>query len=121
MSVFTFIVYGIDKYKAKNDGISKIQLDYINDAITELPENLKEPFMFYFEGYSYEEIAQKFEIPLGTVKSRIHHARKKLKKSLKLLFVSCSNKGFLGINVWSIIVVSWDFLFPRPISCRRLV
>jgi len=74
-----------EKYKAKNDGISQIQIEYINDAITNLPDNLKEPFMFYFEGYSYEEIAQKFEIPLGTVKSRIHHARKKLKKSLNHL------------------------------------
>jgi len=74
-----------ETYKAKNDGISKMELDYINEAITELPSNLKEPFMFYYEGYSYEEIAEKFEIPLGTVKSRIHHARKKLKKSLNHL------------------------------------
>jgi len=71
-----------ENFKASNDGISKIQLDYINDAITDLPSSLKEPFLFYFEGYSYEEIAEKFEIPLGTVKSRIHHARKKLKKTL---------------------------------------
>jgi len=71
-----------EQFKAKNDGISKMQLDYINEAITELPDSLKEPFLYYYEGFSYEEIAEKFEIPLGTVKSRIHHARKKLKKSL---------------------------------------
>ena len=71
-----------EKYKARNAGVSKLYLDYINDAIKELPENLKNPFLYYFEGYSYEEISDMFEVPLGTVKSRIHHARKKLKKSL---------------------------------------
>jgi len=71
-----------EKFKETNAGDTILQVEYINDAITNLPENLKEPFLLYFEGYSYDEIATKFEIPLGTVKSRIHHARKKLKKSL---------------------------------------
>jgi len=74
-----------EKYKAKNAGISSMHLEYINDAITQLPENLKQPFLYYFDGYSYEEISDMFEVPLGTVKSRIHHARKKLKKQLKHL------------------------------------
>jgi len=74
-----------DKYKETNAGDTILQVEYINDAITNLPSNLKEPFLLYYEGYSYDEIAERFEIPLGTVKSRIHHARKKLKKSLSHL------------------------------------
>lgn len=71
-----------EKYKERNDGDSIMEVEYIKEAITALPENLKDPFMLYFEGFSYDEISERFDIPLGTVKSRIHHARKKLKKSL---------------------------------------
>lgn len=74
-----------ESYKAKNSGESSLQLEYINDAITKLPDNLRKPFMYYFDGYSYEEISTMFQVPLGTIKSRIHHARKKLKKSLQAL------------------------------------
>ena len=71
-----------ENYKERNDGDSIMAVEYIKKAITALPDNLKDPFMLYFEGFSYDEIAQRYDIPLGTVKSRIHHARKKLKKSL---------------------------------------
>jgi RNA polymerase sigma-70 factor (ECF subfamily) len=74
-----------ENYKIRNDGMSQLHLEFINDAITKLPDNLKQPFLYYFDGYSYEEISDMFQVPLGTVKSRIHHARKKLKKSLSLL------------------------------------
>jgi RNA polymerase sigma-70 factor (ECF subfamily) len=38
--------------------------------------------LFYFKGYTHENIAEKCGIPLGTVKSRIRLALGKLKKSL---------------------------------------
>ncbi|RZM27724.1 MAG: RNA polymerase sigma factor, partial [Pedobacter sp.] len=38
----------------------------------------------YFEGYKYYEIAEELNIPIGTVKTRIHLARGILKKSLKM-------------------------------------
>jgi RNA polymerase sigma-70 factor (ECF subfamily) len=34
--------------------------------------------LFYFQGLAYEEIAETLEVPLGTVKSRIHNALAKL-------------------------------------------
>jgi len=38
--------------------------------------------MMSYEGYKYSEIAENLDVPLGTVKIRIHVARKKLKESL---------------------------------------
>ena len=55
----------------------------INKAINDLPENLGEPLKMCMAGYSYDEIANTFEVPLGTIKSRIFHARKNLKKQLQ--------------------------------------
>ena len=48
-----------------------------------MPEIFKVPFQLYFEGYKYHEIAQVLNEPLGTIKSRIHFARKLLKQQLE--------------------------------------
>jgi RNA polymerase sigma-70 factor (ECF subfamily) len=55
----------------------------INHAIERLDENYKRPFLMHFNGYKYHEIADQLSIPIGTVKNRIHIARKELKDSLK--------------------------------------
>jgi RNA polymerase sigma factor (sigma-70 family) len=54
----------------------------INKAIHSLPQIFKVPFLLYFEGYRYHEIAETMNEPLGTIKSRIHFARKLLKEQL---------------------------------------
>lgn len=61
---------------------SKLAMDDINGAIMGLKDKLRIPFQMNFNGYKYEEIASELNVPLGTVKIRIHTARKKLKKSL---------------------------------------
>lgn len=66
----------------KNDAETGIRLKEINKAITELPEIFKIPFVLYFEGYKYNEIAELLHEPLGTIKSRIHFARKLLKEQI---------------------------------------
>jgi RNA polymerase sigma-70 factor (ECF subfamily) len=48
-----------------------------------LPEIFKTPFLLYFDGYKYHEIAEALNEPLGTIKSRIHFARKLLKEQIK--------------------------------------
>ena len=50
----------------------------INSKISTLGEDYKEPFEMHFKGFKYKEIADKLNIPIGTVKSRIFIARKKL-------------------------------------------
>jgi RNA polymerase sigma-70 factor (ECF subfamily) len=69
---------------SQNRGEGNIAMKEISSAIERLNENLKTPFMMSFEGYKYEEIAQKLAIPLGTVKIRIHTARQKLKNQLQV-------------------------------------
>jgi len=53
-------------------------------AIAELPPKYRIPLtMFHLDGLSYEKVAEFLEIPVGTVKSLINRAKKKLKPALK--------------------------------------
>jgi len=54
----------------------------IQAAIESLPEIFRIPFRLYFEGYQYQEIADMMDTALGTIKSRIHLARKFLKERI---------------------------------------
>ena len=59
------------------------QIQEITKAIESLNNDLKIPFSMYLSGYKYNEIAEKLNLPLGTVKSRIFFARQDLQKKLK--------------------------------------
>jgi len=65
-----------------NDAEGKLKLREIQSALQNLPDIFKHPFLLYFEGYKYHEIAEMLNEPLGTIKSRIHFARKLLKEQL---------------------------------------
>lgn len=57
--------------------------EQIQEAIERLPEDFREPLvLFDGEGLSYQEIADLLELPIGTVRSRLNRARKKLQKEL---------------------------------------
>jgi RNA polymerase sigma factor (sigma-70 family) len=73
-----------DRYVAHNAATSKFALKDINNAIEYLNEDYRTPFMMYYTGYKYLEIADKLQIPIGTVKNRIHIARKELKEKLRV-------------------------------------
>ncbi|MBL0145270.1 MAG: RNA polymerase sigma factor [Chitinophagaceae bacterium] len=62
-----------------NAALDNMQLKEIHSEIYKLPTMFKNPFMLYFDGYRYNEIAVMLNEPLGTIKSRIHFARKQLK------------------------------------------
>lgn len=59
------------------------QIQEITAAINKLNNELKVPFSMFLSGYKYNEIADKLNVPLGTVKSRIFFARQELQKVLK--------------------------------------
>lgn len=71
-----------NRISISNTAETNLGLKEINAAIYSLPEIFKNPFQLYYEGYKYNEIAQILSEPLGTVKSRIHFARKLLKQQL---------------------------------------
>jgi RNA polymerase sigma factor (sigma-70 family) len=68
--------------KIENRAYGDFALNDINQAIDLLDDVYKTPFMMYFRGFKYQEIAERLEIPIGTVKNRIHIARKLLKEKL---------------------------------------
>jgi RNA polymerase sigma-70 factor (ECF subfamily) len=55
----------------------------IKEAVEDLPENFRLPVLLAdLEGFSYKEIAEILDIPIGTVMSRLHRGRKAMQKSL---------------------------------------
>ena len=55
----------------------------VKRALESLPENFRIPVLLAdVEGFSYKEIAEIMETPIGTVMSRLHRGRKALEKAL---------------------------------------
>ncbi|MFN5479087.1 MAG: RNA polymerase sigma factor, partial [Chitinophagaceae bacterium] len=65
-----------------NSAEANIGMKNVMKALHDLPSIFKQPFMLYFEGYKYHEIADMLNEPLGTIKSRIHFARRLLKDQI---------------------------------------
>lgn len=57
--------------------------DELSAALSKIPSKMREVFLLCdLEGYTYEEIAEITDIPIGTVRSRLHRARKLLQDEL---------------------------------------
>lgn len=67
---------------AWNQGWSHLRLAEIRAAVDRLPGIFRLSFELHYTGYKYQEIADLLDEPLGTVKSRIHFARKTLMSRL---------------------------------------
>lgn len=52
-------------------------------VIHAVPEELKKPFLMFVAGFKYREIAEKMDLPVGTIKSRLFLIRKRLQHDLK--------------------------------------
>jgi RNA polymerase sigma factor (sigma-70 family) len=59
-----------------------IRIKEIHTAIHHLPFIFKKACLLYLDGYKYQEIAVALDEPLGTIKSRIHFAKRLLQKQL---------------------------------------
>ena len=55
----------------------------INDVISSFEDGYRIPLSMPLSGYKYAEIARQMNLPVGTVKSRIYYARKRLRVLLK--------------------------------------
>ncbi|MCB0617686.1 MAG: RNA polymerase sigma factor [Saprospiraceae bacterium] len=75
-----------------NQGESNIMMKELTEMIDRLDESIRVPFLMHYQGYKYQEIADYFDLPLGTVKSRIFFARKELKGLIRSRYETLGDK-----------------------------
>ncbi len=76
--ITSYIPYSTKNMHVENTGESSVMLEMLEKEVESLPDNLKIPFRMMVDGYAYKEIAAELRMPLGSVKSFIHKARKRL-------------------------------------------
>jgi RNA polymerase sigma-70 factor (ECF subfamily) len=65
------------------DNMSEVDPEQLQQALNDLPEVFRTPIiLYYFEDFSYREIAEQMELPLGTVMSRLSRAKAYLRDRL---------------------------------------
>ena len=69
-----------------NDGEMNVNMEEITKAIDNLEEGYRVPFLMSYQGYKYHEIQKAMNLPLGTIKSRIHIARKILRSKIEDMY-----------------------------------
>ena len=63
--------------------LDSLDQEEVQRALDALPEEFRVVCLLYFmNDFSYEEIAEAAEIPIGTVRSRLHRGRRALQKQL---------------------------------------
>jgi RNA polymerase sigma-70 factor (ECF subfamily) len=79
---------------AEDQLVDMIADDDVKQALDGLPETFRFPVLLAdVEGFSYKEIAEMLDIPIGTVMSRLHRGRKAMHKAL---FDYAEARGFVG-------------------------
>jgi len=83
------------KYKHwEEDAFSQLLDDEVSIAIADLPEDFRTVIILNdIEGFTYEEIADFVDCPVGTVRSRLHRARKMLYSQL---YNYAKNRGYVS-------------------------
>ena len=68
---------------AEEDVLDRFTDDEVKDALDSLPEQFRLTVLLAdVEGFSYKEIAEMTDVPIGTVMSRLHRGRRALQKAL---------------------------------------
>jgi RNA polymerase sigma-70 factor (ECF subfamily) len=68
---------------AEDQMLALFTADEVKAALEELPETFRLPVLLAdVDGFSYREIAEMLEVPVGTVMSRLHRGRKAMQKRL---------------------------------------
>jgi len=66
------------------DESAELRLAELQAVLDELPDEFREPLiLFYFQEFSYKEIAELLDVPLGTVMSRLARGKKHLRARLE--------------------------------------
>ena len=73
----------LDCFAAASEPVAAVDGRELQSAIDELPPEFRlAVLMFYFEDCSYREIAEKLDVPIGTVMSRLARAKRHLRAKL---------------------------------------
>jgi RNA polymerase sigma-70 factor (ECF subfamily) len=68
---------------AENEVLARLTDQEVKDALADLPETFRVAvYLADVEGFSYAEIADMMETPIGTVMSRLHRGRARLQNAL---------------------------------------
>ncbi len=79
-------VFVNESHSVDNAAHSNMTMVELNHILNSLDRIYRQPFMMFYEGFKYEEIAEDMNLPIGTVKSRIFFARQKLMESIKFQY-----------------------------------
>jgi len=78
-----------DEFEAVDDralGQQAMDREVLDRALANLSDEFRMVLvMFYFDEYSYKQIAQSLEVPIGTVMSRLARAKRRLRHEVQLL------------------------------------
>ena len=67
--------------------LARLDAERVGHAVDSLPDDYREATALHLiENMSYQEIADILEVPMGTVRSRIHRGRNLLQRSLWSLY-----------------------------------
>lgn len=74
----------INNHPAPSGGVQgspyeQLEKKELYEVISMLPGAYEKPIIMFLSGYSYKEIAERMNIPIGTVKSRIHLGKKQIR------------------------------------------
>lgn len=76
------VAYAVESKTINQKADSVIMMKELKKILNSLKDDHRIPFWMYYQGYQYNEIAEHLDLPIGTVKSRIFFARKKLKNKI---------------------------------------
>lgn len=77
---------GESSFSPEKEIMKKEESDLVRQAVNRLPEKLKVTvLLFYMEDLPVAQIAFVLKIPVGTVKSRLHYAKKLLEQELEVV------------------------------------
>ncbi|HMQ46551.1 MAG TPA: RNA polymerase sigma factor [Saprospiraceae bacterium] len=75
-------LYAIENKATEAEADAELMATELFAFLGQLSDTYRIPFLLHFQGYQYWEIAEELDIPIGTVKSRIHSARQNLQKAI---------------------------------------
>lgn len=75
--------YAIESKTINNTAGKRLMMQELLSMVDQVSNLYSIPFMMHHKGYRYLEIAEALDIPIGTVKSRIYFARRKMKEIIK--------------------------------------